>query len=231
MTRIAICVPWRPGDRSRERLWEELRPHYEAIGLPIYEGDSDPSRPFSRPAARNAAARAAGRKVDVYFFVDADVYIPVDQLFAAANRAHETGGACLPYEHIDQVHPVTLLVSPRVSSGTNVLIRNSSNIAVSRRLWRKMHGWDERFPNWGFEDGAFIGAARMLAPFDMIEDARIITFNHTRKVDENFTEETMRLPPVLLEYRAARTPKAMQAVMDRAYKARGTIDVRDQPAK
>ena len=77
--KVAICMPWRGGVASRERVQQQIIGHYVGMGLSVFLGDSDPARPFNRSAARNAAAAAAGER-DVYVFVDADAYIPERQL-------------------------------------------------------------------------------------------------------------------------------------------------------
>lgn len=187
----AICVPWRPGVPSREVIWDErVRPTLEATGLPIYTGDSDPDKPFNRSQARNnaaAAALAAHPELDVLVFNDADTLLPIDQFEAAIARAAETGGAVVGFGRAvlhtpdgetwvrkEQATYTTTVIAGRIPTG---------DIAISRRAWDIVGGWDERFTRWGFEDYAMGVSLHMLAGLEFLPgDAHY--WDHERRPDE-----------------------------------------------
>lgn len=210
----AICVPWRAGSASREKIWDVCRAHYEKMAWPVFTGDSDPDLPFNRSAARNAAAARAGAR-DAYIFMDADTMIDEEQLQGAVELAVFTKSAVLPYTEFLEFNMVSGLVNQRVNTSPNPHI-NSGNIVVSAPLWEEMGGWDERLSGYGWEDGAFIYACSALAyVFDF--PGRIMTFDHARKDDEHPELLSMDNPPdVFKEYQAVRSREEMREVLERA---------------
>src|SRR5512135_1302320 len=133
--RAVVCMPWRGGQEWREYLFGLVKPHYEKMGFEVVTGDSDPDLPFNRSAARNAAAAAAG-DADVYCFIDADTYIPEDQLRAAIQLAYNSGTAALAYNCIKAMNPLTGETLERVQPGQEVTFRTSGNIVIAKPLWK-----------------------------------------------------------------------------------------------
>jgi hypothetical protein len=210
----AICVPWRGGSPSREKVWAVSKAHYEAMRWPVVTGDSDPALPFNRSAARNAAAARAG-DVDAYIFMDADTMIDEQQLVVAVDIAVYEGAAALPYTEYAEMNPVSGEVRWRVNTSPGRHL-TSGNIVVSAALWERLGGWDERLSSYGWEDGAFIYACDMLAHVYDIP-GRMMSFDHARNEDELPERLSMdNVPPIFKEYQQARTLEQMEAVLERA---------------
>ena len=219
--RSVIPIPWRGGVPSREVLWDQMRPHYEGLGLEVFTGDSDPDKPFNISQARNRAAAAAG-DWDVALFVDADTYIPASQIHKALDIAYYSSGVVMPYTMFKSMNPATGEARARViTGGANFFI--SGNIVVSRYAFDLLSGFDERFTGWGWEDGAFLKAALMLVPVDQVPGT-IVAFEHARRDYEKAENGIVQRPPVLDEYAAAVTPDDMLAVV-----SRGTIEAPPEP--
>src|SRR5690606_14366729 len=160
--RVAVLVPWRPDGGWRDRLWEFCRSVWTAEHpWPIFEGES-PDGPFNRSAALNDAAAQAG-DWDVAVILDTDVIVDPAAVREAVQRADETGRLVITHSRridINRVGTQQILARGRVSVRPgwrqSVWVESESScIAVSRRLWDKVGGFDERFRGWGYEDSAF----------------------------------------------------------------------------
>ena len=183
--RAAICVPWRGGKASRERLWDMLRPHYEAMPWPVYLGDSQPDLPFNRSQARNEAAAKARADIDpdVYLFVDADTFIREDALMLAATFAHANRGAAFAATTFLSMNPNTGETEDR-RTVISLPYMPSGNIAISREALDRVGGWDERFDGWGWEDGALAMLLYHTGPLVNMPGT-MVTFEHTRTEGED----------------------------------------------
>lgn len=209
--RVVVCVPWRGGSPSREKVWEQVRANLETWGLPIYLGDGDPDLPFNRAAARNAAAYAAG-DWDVAIFIDADTYVPINQIAESLDVVMQTRGVCLPFERMFSMHPVTGDVRKRTMVDDQTWTC-SGNIVVHRDIWDEGLRWDERLNEWGWEDGAFVRAAYVIGSVARVNGS-LIAIEHARR-DSEQAEVLEEKPPILEEYKVD-TPEEMLAVMARA---------------
>jgi hypothetical protein len=196
MTTFAVCVPWRGGVPSREAIWAQVQTGLAREGYTVCVGDSDPDLPFNLCQARNRAAVMAG-DVDVLVFNDADTYIPPAQLREAVRMAAEDESLVQPYTRFLSMNPYTGQSVPRVCTGP---VMNSGNLAIARALFERMGGWDERFTDWGWEDAAFLGLARAIAPFHAVQGT-IVAFEHTRKPEE--TMEGAVKPDWIEQYKGA----------------------------
>lgn len=227
--RVVICVPWRGGDPSREALWDAMRPYMERTGFEVFTGDSDPSLPFNRSEARNRAAEAAG-DWDIACFIDADTYIPPDQLEEAIERVAISRGAALPYTRFLSMDPMTLASRERIQTGgANFLI--SGDVVVHRECYDKVGGWDERISGYGWEDGAFLKMVLALSTLELVEGT-MVGYEHARTVDEE--PETVKAkgkPAETLEYDTDDHEALARKV--RAYaqgvRAREAVTISEQP--
>lgn len=169
--RTVVLVPYRSDRGHRDRLWQHLKTHYWAdLPYPLIVGHHDDG-PFNRSAAINTAARSAG-DWDVAIIADSDTWVPVSQLTDAVRQAG-TGGqlvsALTAVAELDARCTAEILSGcvdflniglERVRSGE--LDTQSSMLAVPRKLWDRIGGFDEKFAGWGGEDNAFWRAAAIL---------------------------------------------------------------------
>lgn len=168
--RVAILVPRREGFSDRDALWAFCRRWWQATfpDLRIFEGHHDHGL-FNRSAAINAAARLAG-DWDVALIIDADVLAHPPNVRQAIALAHETGKLVVAF---DVRHNLNRAGSKRIMAGESGSWRryierdyrdqHSACIAVSRRLFDEIGGFDESFRGWGQEDTAFAIACETFA--------------------------------------------------------------------
>jgi hypothetical protein len=168
-----VLVPRRADGGHRDRLWTWLARQIVGWGYPIIEGHHDEPGPFSRSLALNRAAAEAGAW-DVALLVDADTFVNPHQAHAAVALAGASGAMTVGF---DAFRTLSEPGTERILGGfngswsplaTGELIGHGSHgpvssiVAVPRRLWDAMGGFDQRFRGWGFEDRAFAIAAATL---------------------------------------------------------------------
>lgn len=163
----AVCIPYRPADRKRERAHEITRRFWEQTGWPVLCGDSS-GVTFDRAEACNNAARHAP-DADVLVFTDCDIlpatHAQVAQACEAAlaNRAYtltyttllvlsEAGTDALQERHMLSHREI-------VERVTNIWI---ASFAIPRVLYEQCGRFDERFRDYGGEDIGFLMAASTL---------------------------------------------------------------------
>ena len=165
---VAICVPRRPDGGRRDELWSFCSTWWsDRFAWPIHEGEHLDG-PFNRSTAINTAAQAAG-DWDVALIIDSDVVAEPDQITAAIDAAHTTGRLTLAFDrYVNLDHRMTDRVlaghSGTWEPGARYKMTDhlSSILAVPRRLWDTVGGFDERFVGWGHDDVAFAQACRVL---------------------------------------------------------------------
>lgn len=150
---VAICTPWFDGDcvwRTKSRDWTEK--YWRDAGLRVVYGEG-----ATRSAARNDAVRRAD--ADVSVITDADTFVPIEQIWAAAHLAQATDRlvpAYGPHIRLDKVATQAVLDGGKIPLRRKGIENCSSGcIAVSRSLNDAVGGHDERFVGWGGEDRAF----------------------------------------------------------------------------
>lgn len=168
---VVILVPRRADNGHRDRLWAHCRSVWtdRNPSWRIVEGHHDEG-PFNRSAAINKAAKIAG-DWDVALVIDSDALPGEGQAAAAVDRAAETGRACFSFTDYYGLndHMTTRVLDGfdgdwrkgaklKMLAGRHV----SSCLAVPRRLWETIGGFDEAFRGWGWEDRAFVAACRTL---------------------------------------------------------------------
>lgn len=170
--KTVVLVPYRPDGGHRDRLWnftkqwlQQHHPQWE-----IHEGAS-PDGPFNRSAAVNLAARDAG-DWQVAVIADADTIVPPRQLEQAVTTA-ATGGRLVAAftnvvelaqgcaEQLLDTGDLSLNTLAFEQIRTDAIATQSSALAISRALWDRIDGFDEKFVGWGGEDNAFWKAAEI----------------------------------------------------------------------
>lgn len=176
---VSILVPFRPDGGLRDLVWSWLRRRYTML-LPEAEivTADDPGEHFSRAASFNlAAAEAQG---DILLMVDADAVVSAEQLEGAIAQADDSAGMVLAYcrylylteraSHEIMAGPVDRGPRPIPEHEWEQWGSVSSVVAVSRKTWDVVGGFDPRFRGWGFEDNAFFYACQTLvAPHRRVE--------------------------------------------------------------
>lgn len=176
--KLSIIIPYKSDGGQRDRLfrwvssrWQILFPDAEIV---LGRNKDDP---FSRGAARNDGfLRCAG---DTIVLADADTAINPGQIDAAVGMVWDGVPWVLPYQtyfNLTEEYTETVLgfkstvelVEPdvwehKLESWAGVLV-------MSREAFFDVHGYDERFTGWGFEDNSFQKALDTLCgPFSRVE--------------------------------------------------------------
>lgn len=168
--RTVILVPRRDGFADRDALWAWCRTWWarELPGIPIVEGHHETGL-FNRSAAVNTAAATAGAW-EVALVIDADVICDPASVRSAVGLGHETGRLVVPFEvrhNLDRRGSERVMAGERGSwkrwIARSFTDQHSSVIAVPRRLWDAVGGFDEGFAGWGQEDTAFAIACETFA--------------------------------------------------------------------
>jgi GT2 family glycosyltransferase len=183
-----ILVPWRADGGERERLWTYCRGWWgRTFDAPIFEGVHEGPDLFNRAIALNRAAKAAGDwKVAV--IIDADTLADPVRVQEAVNRAALTGQMVLPYDDRRELEPgETELVmhgAPLLAAmGRDFGPAVSGVVAVNRRLWDVVGGFDESFVGWGAEDNDFADACRRTGGEIVRLPGPVWHLHHTRHPD------------------------------------------------
>lgn len=130
---------------------------------------ASPDGLFNRSAAINNAAKEAG-DWDVAVICDSDTLVVPAQFEKAVSQAHTTG---LLTSALTEVVELTEKSTDELLAGADAalntlrsvrtrrreILTQSSVIAVPRKLWDAVGGFDEQFSGWGCEDNAFWLAA------------------------------------------------------------------------
>lgn len=176
--KVAILVPRRAGIEDRDRLWAFARTWWENDhpDWPIVEGHHDLG-PFNRSAAINRAAELAG-DWDVALIIDSDTLVDPHAARSAVDIAAATNAMVVAG---DERVMISKQGTAKILNGYrgNWRVRGvqervytdscSCCVAVSRKLWDEVGGFDERFVGWGFEDIGFRIACETLTGRPMVK--------------------------------------------------------------
>lgn len=173
--RVVILVPRRAGFFDRDILWKFTRPKWEAHhDWPIFEGHHNEG-PFNRARAINDAAEAAGHW-DVALVIDSDIWIEPNQVRSSVDVAYCTGGFVVTSAErwmLSAEGTTTILQGYKGSWLPFVRQRYgdiedphgaqvSSCVAIPRRLWDELGGFDEGHVGYGWEDVSFRSACETM---------------------------------------------------------------------
>lgn len=158
-----VIVPYRPDGGHRDRIWHFLRENYwKPMGYQVVVGWHTQG-PFNRSKAVNGAA---DRMWTQAIIADSDTWVPPGQLYRALMNSKITKHLSAAFDAVVEVtQPSTEdLLTGRIGFDDSLgcarirrrdLETQSSMLVISRSLWDKVGGFDERFEGWGGEDNAF----------------------------------------------------------------------------
>lgn len=219
--RVVVLVPRRAGNPYRDEVWAWVRGWWESeVGFPIVEGNHDVG-PFNRSAAINRAAADAGAW-DVAVIIDADVLLDPIQIHAAVGAAAHTGGPVLGYTeriHLHKAGTREVLDGYRGDwrpfTRTRLLDSCSSLNVVTRDLFAAVHGFDEIFNGWGWEDVGFRIATELVSGRNLVKiDGTLWHLWHPKSPENDTAQETFQANRSRGDlYKAARRSRDVEAVM------------------
>lgn len=209
--RVVVLVPRRADHAHRDRVWSYVWTQLQEFGWPVYEGHHTGGL-FCRSAAINRAAEMAG-DWDAAVISDADVLAPGWD--AAVKMAMETGAVTMPhtdYRYLSEDGTRSILAGEGEPcdelvewSEPNLCI---AQCVVTRELWERVGGFDERFVGHSFQDVAFYYACRALAGEARIEGP---LWHLWHPIDTTTPPENQ---PMAAEYLAAFQQGRMEAFLE-----------------
>ena len=228
--RTIVVAPYRPGPADRAKLWDFAQGWWrnDHPNWDIFTGTGPLTGPFCRSAAINDAVAKAGDDWDVAIIIDTDVLVDPHAARAASEVAHSTDGMVLVG---NERVMLTKEGTDRILSGYNGNWRVkgiqervytdhcSCAVAVSRKLWEQVNGFDEWFRGWGWEDIAFRIACETMSGKPMVTiTSAIFHLWHTTSHENNPRTKTYQMNKERCErYRANHWDvKAIQALLDEA---------------
>lgn len=154
-----LIIPWRDIDCRYRQCHFDFLCNYYSKDFNIVIGDNDGE--FNRSAARNAGVRKSTS--DISIIVDADNYIPLDQIHLAIEKANKKDLLVKPffmfgyltkkstnyfydYGMFEDAPEFMNPPSPNFTGGAYV---------IKKKIWESLGGMDEEFIGWGAEDDAF----------------------------------------------------------------------------
>jgi hypothetical protein len=166
--KMAVCVPHRPSHPDRVRNFAHVRRGWDAVGIPVYTGDSE-GADWMRAHAVNAAC-AQARDADVLLISDSDIVLenPVTQTIAACKAALNGGCYVVAFTSLlfyDRSNTLKIIEGGPHPHGTafwQVSRIWGGVLAVPRSLYDEVGGFDERFQGYGSEDKGFLVCASTL---------------------------------------------------------------------
>lgn len=208
---VSVVIPFKADGGQRDTIFQWVAAWWRAA-LPAAELIIEQSldEPFCLAASRNrGAARAAG---DVIVIADADMVCELGALLEAIAAVRRHGGWALPYdvlELLDEATTAAVLAAPAQPHAPlpteGVSERNLTSVSgvvvVPRAGWATVHGQDERFLGWGYEDVAFQHALNTLwGPLRRVP-ARLVHLEHPRSLATTFEQPlAVRSRRVLAQY-------------------------------
>lgn len=221
--RLAVTIPYRGGDRHRDRNHKHVRRHLETtLGLPVADIDTDHEQ-FNRAAARNACVRhAQALDADVVLICDADVLVhPAAVHLAAANAAHGER-LNLPFDNYRALTwPATKMLTAGICTDPARLPcewtqadSSGGAIVITPDAWWAAGGMDEGFTGWGFEDTAFWHATTTLLGPAVRHPGTLVHLWHASAMDQESLEYAVNRERCAIYEAAHENPEAMRRLVD-----------------
>jgi N-terminal domain of galactosyltransferase len=214
--KVCAIVPYRPDTPERKGNWERTRQQWEHVGWDCQAADSGGAL-FSRGRSINLAAARTDADVlciaDVDFLFDNPHRLPAIAELALGKCAH-----IVPYSTLHVLGPEA---SQQVRDGADpgkVPILESVGMTwvcaamVSRELFDRVKGFDERFVGYGEEDLGFVASTGTMG-MKMRCDGTAYHLSHGEPVKDHPLRQANR--DLCSRYRGADGDQvAMQAIID-----------------
>lgn len=153
---VSILVPWRTDHGQRQRVWDRIRPLWQASGFELCTGTPDHIGPFNAAQAFNRAADMATGDVLVTMGADHWPNIPAVQL--AADLTSYAGWmpvyGTVGYLSQADTDAVIAGADPASYTAATTAPNCTGILAIRRECWDLLGGMDERYTGWGYEDTA-----------------------------------------------------------------------------
>lgn len=157
-----VVLPWRDaGCTYRKHHFDWLHEYYsKEFDVIIADNDGE----FNRSAARNVGVEKTENEVAV--IIDADNYIPYNQIYDAVRVASRSDRLVKPFQSFGYLTEestrlfyefygdITLDFSP-IYIDPPINDFTGGAYVMKKSLWQKLGGMDEGFVGWGAEDDAF----------------------------------------------------------------------------
>lgn len=206
---ITVIIPWQHtgefDERSRnfEIVLDEWVKFTQTHECQILIGTGDGMGPFNRSAARNEAYKRS--KGEIVIFADADtLFVPEFLQFALDDVALGTSEWALPYTtyyNADEEWSAAYRTTPfefrpngeaLISFQHRLLTSVSGIVVTTRDAVERVHGYDERFTGWGYEDNAFEAAMSTLCGKPSRVPGYVVHLWHPEPVEERFEQPYIR---------------------------------------
>jgi len=174
--KTAVCIPYRPIDDERVANFACVKERWESFGFPVFHGDSDGDEDamFSCSQARNRAV--AQTDASVFIIADGDILLgSKEQAQTACRLALENDCYVVAFSELIVLDwEATRAVRAGADPAEQEALESAGRIwgncfAISRTLFKRVGGFDERFIGYGHEDGAFLNACSTLGSKDRVE--------------------------------------------------------------
>lgn len=155
---ISLIIPWRDsGDIYRRHSYQYVCKQMKDFAILSCDSGHEP---FSRSASKNLGAMTSPD--DILVFLDADTYIPANQIIEAVDLAR--GGHMVhPYTfyHSMNKRQSHLIVHGEAyptedTSEWNITWATGGAIVMYKEMFFDLGGYDEEYTDWGFEDISLI---------------------------------------------------------------------------
>ena len=160
--RQQIILPWRDMDEPWRKKHFDFLLGYYSEHFDIVLGNNNGE--FNRSAARNAGVRDSSSDISV--IIDADNYIPIDQIHAAIRKATRQDILVKPFSWFGYLTEEStnlfyeVFDNPAIDFSPTYIQDPQQDFTggayvMKKSLWQELGGMDEGFIGWGAEDDAF----------------------------------------------------------------------------
>lgn len=171
--KAAVIIPHRGIDAHREANFAFTINRWTGFGLPVFYSDSNEG-PFNRSQAINRAA--AKTDADVLIVADNDILLEEEaQAAKACSQAFLHDAYVVAFSELkvldwDETAAVHRGEKPSQQKALEeVRLIWGNCFAVSRDLFERVKGFDERFVGYGHQDGAFLNSCSTLGTKQRIQ--------------------------------------------------------------